>query len=842
MKKTTEDLLAQDKQTREDSNCISLAKVQPDNQPINSPVNSLIRQRKIEEVVAAYQKAIEIEPDNNIIYAKLARAMMTQKNIQGAIEAYQKAIELEPEQPVWVYHELGNAFHQNGQLEEAIYAYQIAIELEPDYTHFYLSPAKLHYEKGDLDIEKAIFVYQKAIELKPDHPYFYLSLAKLHYEKGDLDSVIENYRQAISLKQNQPLPLWVYKSLGEALRLQGRGDEATTSLKSTLYIKEKSDNEKYKIVVCATFKNEAPYILEWIAYHRIMKVDHFLIYNNDSTDETPEILQRLDCAGIITCINWPSNPNINNQLAAYKDAYLRLVGKCEWVAFIDGDEFIVLNKDNDLHSFLSNYKDVAGIAINWKIFGSSGHRLKSDGLVMERFKRCTESISGGNRHIKTIAKIDLIQDIPNVHYCEYLNNSLYVYPNRALVPKKDKEKDKAKSADVNHDLVQINHYFTKSQVEWNLKRARGRATKRLNSPDKIRPQRNCDNPHANKERDLNILRFLEKTKQEIKILTELADLESIVTNLSSKTIIKTDNVANVLIPLLTKKTLKFLKDFLAQKPDAKVLEFGSGDSILWLSQFTKNLVSINPVNLKLLPRPYKTICEEFPNKFFDLIIIEGCDRVECLEASIRILKRGGVLMLDDAQKESYQKSCNFLQNWDFTRTIEPRSKVQKQTNWWEKPLTFDLLEPQDKVQILGVERLSGNNTDLLSGFGLGSLKAERQYNADSIPIKGWVLGKKSRAVAVKVSCGDRVLKETPVNNARPDVAKVHSQVPGAGKSGFANIVSLVGMPSNFELFIQAILEDGSCISIAKVRLDKQPNILSSSLSREEDVSDCQKAF
>ena len=129
----------------------------------------------------------------------------------------------------------------------------------------------------------------------------------------------------------------------------------------------------------------------------------------------------------------------------------------------------------------------------------------------------------------------------------------------------------------------------------------------------------------------------------------------------------------------------------------------------------------------------------------------------------------------------------------------------------------------NKVEIIEIERLSKNNTDLLLGFAVDSPKAEIQYDADSIPIYGWVLGKNSRAVNVKVSCcGEGVLAQTPVNNARPDVAKVYPQVPEARQSGFATTVSLVGMPSNSELVIEAILEDGSCISIAKVRQDNKP--------------------
>ncbi|WP_322787480.1 glycosyltransferase family 2 protein [Aliiroseovarius crassostreae] len=46
-------------------------------------------------------------------------------------------------------------------------------------------------------------------------------------------------------------------------------------------------------------KNEAPYILEWVAYHRAMGIDKFLIYTNDCSDGTSEILDRLQDLGIL---------------------------------------------------------------------------------------------------------------------------------------------------------------------------------------------------------------------------------------------------------------------------------------------------------------------------------------------------------------------------------------------------------------------------------------------------------------------------------------------------------------------------------------------------------------
>jgi len=41
----------------------------------------------------------------------------------------------------------------------------------------------------------------------------------------------------------------------------------------------------YELAVCALVQNEAPYIAEWIAYHRLIGFEHFFIYDNHSNDD-----------------------------------------------------------------------------------------------------------------------------------------------------------------------------------------------------------------------------------------------------------------------------------------------------------------------------------------------------------------------------------------------------------------------------------------------------------------------------------------------------------------------------------------------------------------------------
>ena len=50
------------------------------------------------------------------------------------------------------------------------------------------------------------------------------------------------------------------------------------------------ENEFY-FSISSTMKNEGQYLEEWIEFHRLVGCEHFILYDNDSTDDTVEILQ-----------------------------------------------------------------------------------------------------------------------------------------------------------------------------------------------------------------------------------------------------------------------------------------------------------------------------------------------------------------------------------------------------------------------------------------------------------------------------------------------------------------------------------------------------------------------
>jgi predicted O-methyltransferase YrrM len=165
------------------------------------------------------------------------------------------------------------------------------------------------------------------------------------------------------------------------------------------------------------------------------------------------------------------------------------------------------------------------------------------------------------------------------------------------------------------------------------------------------------------------------------------------------------------IPWVTHKAVLFLEHFMKANPNAHILEFGSGSSTIWFAKKTAHLVSVEhsekwfsivdnilkttpecfPVQLVLHERPYYTVCNDFPDEFFDLVLVDGRNRSGCIKYAIRILKRGGILMLDNAERPYYQKAIKLLKGWKEVSAKQVGldscgfTYPNWTTNWYIKP-------------------------------------------------------------------------------------------------------------------------------------------------------------
>ena len=144
-----------------------------------------------------------------------------------------------------------------------------------------------------------------------------------------------------------------------------------------LYFSREPDNFKYDIAIATIMKNEGAYLEEWIKYHLLVGIKKFYLYDNESTDNTKEVLKPYIERGIVDLIYFPGK---GQQIPVYRDAVKRYKYDCRYIAFIDVDEFIrpmdqnksVVDVVNEIFS-LANRKRAAGLVIPRKTFGNSGY-------------------------------------------------------------------------------------------------------------------------------------------------------------------------------------------------------------------------------------------------------------------------------------------------------------------------------------------------------------------------------------------------------------------------------------------------------------------------------------
>ena len=109
---------------------------------------------------------------------------------------------------------------------------------------------------------------------------------------------------------------------------------------------------KYKVSLCLIFKDEAPFLKEWLDFHLTVGVDHFYLYNNNSDDNFREVLESYLREGTVTLIEWPEQ---NSQFKAYKHCFETYRNETNWISFLDSDEFICPKYKNGIKEWLVQF-------------------------------------------------------------------------------------------------------------------------------------------------------------------------------------------------------------------------------------------------------------------------------------------------------------------------------------------------------------------------------------------------------------------------------------------------------------------------------------------------------
>jgi len=143
-----------------------------------------------------------------------------------------------------------------------------------------------------------------------------------------------------------------------------------------------------RITAVTCVKNEGPFLLEWIAFNRLLGVTDFLFYSNDCNDETDTMLDALAAEGVVRHLPNPAEGR-NYQMEALKDAAKQeVVYDADWVWIADVDEFLNIHVgDHTIPALIEACGNPQAISVTFQFFANDGIDDFVDAPVIGQFTR-----------------------------------------------------------------------------------------------------------------------------------------------------------------------------------------------------------------------------------------------------------------------------------------------------------------------------------------------------------------------------------------------------------------------------------------------------------------------
>ncbi|MFX0546107.1 glycosyltransferase family 2 protein [Roseovarius sp. S1116L3] len=237
-----------------------------------------------------------------------------------------------------------------------------------------------------------------------------------------------------------------------------------------------------KSVLVTTMKNEGPFMLEWVAYNRMIGFTDCLIYTNDCDDGTDLIAQRLEALGLATHRENPLREGISPQRTALRDSARQdVVKEADWLLCADCDEFLNIRvgkgRLDDLYAAVG---DADGISVCWKLFGNSGRVEYSEDLVIDQFDRGlgeTEYPNFRSLGMKTLTRQNERFAKLRVHRPMFhldRGDIAWVDGGGKPMPEDYLVSGWKAYGGFSHDYVRLHHYAVRSVDSFLVKRDRGR--------------------------------------------------------------------------------------------------------------------------------------------------------------------------------------------------------------------------------------------------------------------------------------------------------------------------------------------------------------------------------
>ena len=242
-----------------------------------------------------------------------------------------------------------------------------------------------------------------------------------------------------------------------------------------------------QVTAVSMMKDEGPFVLEWVAHHLAVGFTDLVVYTNDCTDGTDDMLIRLEELGLAHHRRNVIPDGLRPQPSALNFAQDEpVVGLSDWVMVFDADEFVsIRHGDGRLDGLLAAVKaeGANGIVVTWRIFGSGGVVAWSRAPVTEQYLMAAPMTWNKGWGVKTLFTFDPGHWKLGIHrpkmktkwiktpfpdQVKWLNGS-----GKAMEDYFKFRGWRSITRTVGYDWVQLNHYAVKSVEAYAIRKMRG---------------------------------------------------------------------------------------------------------------------------------------------------------------------------------------------------------------------------------------------------------------------------------------------------------------------------------------------------------------------------------
>ena len=220
--------------------------------------------------------------------------------------------------------------------------------------------------------------------------------------------------------------------------------------------------------IVTQFRDEAPYLSEWIEYHRLVGVAHFWLYDDGSSDDWRSVLAPYVDRGIaevlpVPGVHDPATPSSTKQRSTFRDGLRRASGAVRWAALIDVDEFLLPMIDETVADCLDRrFPGASGVYVNWRMFGTSQAVVPPGMPLLGRLTACSLPGHPENCIGKSLVRPDrvVVDDLWYTHHFPLEPGAAYFDGggNELAFGQRGGRRDLLTTNAHFGDLIRINHY------------------------------------------------------------------------------------------------------------------------------------------------------------------------------------------------------------------------------------------------------------------------------------------------------------------------------------------------------------------------------------------------